>query len=874
MAAEKVNIASLTIDFDDVIKESAKLKTNLDALKKSQKELDVTTEEGSKAFVKNEVQIKKLSKAYRDNQQFATSLEAVNEDLNKTMSVQGKTTQQLRDDRRNLNQVSKQILGDTEEEILLREQLNGAIDEQTEALREQSSEFNASKDQVGEYSQGIKGAFQEMNILNGGIEGFSERSKDAGGAGKLFANGLKGMAKGLLSVTKASIAFIMTPIGAVLAAIVLVFALVKNAMNRSEDSTNKLKKAFAAFGGIVKGLLKFLQPLGDFLIDGLVKGFELVEKGVFKAMSGIKTALEFLGFDEAAASLGNFTDEIKDSAEASKELVKAELELAKAQRIARKVQLDYQKTAEKFRQIRDDESKSIAERAAANKKLGDVLKEQFKIEEGLIQKSIRVANLRIKLEGETTEALDAKAEALTELADLEERITGQESEQIVNRVSLQKEAAEKYKEIQDKAIQRQKDELALFIAQQGKRAKTLEEGITIEEEVSKKKIEILKAELKNKNITQSAFDAESLNIQNDLLQKRAEIATEYAKLELDAYIENNESKLDADRFLTEAAVEEERRRLDLIAEQKKEFEKTRLEEGIISETEYNAAINEINKENRSANKELDTERKEAIAEQRAIDFENELILQELEGNSKLDLITAQLEADRKAEVSSAEKTGADIDKINKKYALFQKEVDSQIKDERLSMAADTFGGIAKLLGEHTAAGKAAGIAQATINTYQGVTEVWKAPSVLPEPFNTASKVVGTATTLASGLQAVKKISSTKLARGGMLRGASHANGGIKAGGVEFEGNEAVINTVSTRRFAPLLSAINVAGGGVKFAGGGIFGSSSQPSNSFDINLIADKLAAANASLPSPVVSVEEINSVNTDVAVIESDSTL
>ena len=61
--AEIVNIASLTIDVDQVIKESAHLKRQLDEIKKAQKELDVTTKEGSDAFAENEVRIKQLSKS-------------------------------------------------------------------------------------------------------------------------------------------------------------------------------------------------------------------------------------------------------------------------------------------------------------------------------------------------------------------------------------------------------------------------------------------------------------------------------------------------------------------------------------------------------------------------------------------------------------------------------------------------------------------------------------------------------------------------------------------------------------------------------------------------------------------------------------------
>ena len=65
-----------------------------------------------------------------------------------------------------------------------------------------------------------------------------------------------------------------------------------------------------------------------------------------------------------------------------------------------------------------------------------------------------------------------------------------------------------------------------------------------------------------------------------------------------------------------------------------------------------------------------------------------------------------------------------------------------------------------------------------------------------------------------------------LLQGGMFKGASHANGGVKfaVGGriMEAEGGEAIINKRSTAAFRPILSAINsYNGNGVKFAEGGL-----------------------------------------------------
>ena len=70
------------------------------------------------------------------------------------------------------------------------------------------------------------------------------------------------------------------------------------------------------------------------------------------------------------------------------------------------------------------------------------------------------------------------------------------------------------------------------------------------------------------------------------------------------------------------------------------------------------------------------------------------------------------------------------------------------------------------------------------------------------------------------------IQSQQFADGGVLKGKSHAQGGIPFSvggqtGFEAEGGEAIINKRSTSAFAPLLSAINQAGGGVAFANGGI-----------------------------------------------------
>jgi hypothetical protein len=68
-------------------------------------------------------------------------------------------------------------------------------------------------------------------------------------------------------------------------------------------------------------------------------------------------------------------------------------------------------------------------------------------------------------------------------------------------------------------------------------------------------------------------------------------------------------------------------------------------------------------------------------------------------------------------------------------------------------------------------------------------------------------------------------------------------------------------------FKPILSAINEAGGGVKFAdGGAIFA----PTVNNDMNMIADMFAK----MPNPVVSVQDINAVQSQVNQVQAVATL
>lgn len=191
--------------------------------------------------------------------------------------------------------------------------------------------------------------------------------------------------------------------------------------------------------------------------------------------------------------------------------------------------------------------------------------------------------------------------------------------------------------------------------------------------------------------------------------------------------------------------------------------------------EYLDLANQLEEENRIAKEtaEFDREIEKAVTEEEKALLllekvkylaEQELFIEEQKELAKVEAVEGAEElkdAIRQKYYLKNQQIYADFDKSKAKVDKQAVDRDNILTKQRSQAYASMFGDIATLLGKNTAAGKAAAIAQATINTWQGVTEVWSAKSVLPEPFATISKVASTGVVLASGLNSVKSITATK-----------------------------------------------------------------------------------------------------------------
>jgi len=115
----------------------------------------------------------------------------------------------------------------------------------------------------------------------------------------------------------------------------------------------------------------------------------------------------------------------------------------------------------------------------------------------------------------------------------------------------------------------------------------------------------------------------------------------------------------------------------------------------------------------------------------------------------------------------------------------------------------------------------------------------------------------------------------KFANGGMVHGKSHAQGGEKfsVGGRvnELEGGEAVINKRSTAMFRNQLSSMNEAGGGVKFADGGLLSSPSFTESNFAASNQSAMIGAMQGQRKVVVVEADITDSQST-VSVIQANA--
>jgi len=168
----------------------------------------------------------------------------------------------------------------------------------------------------------------------------------------------------------------------------------------------------------------------------------------------------------------------------------------------------YDRQAELLRQTRDDESKSIQDRIAANTQLGEVLAKQEQAELSAAQAQVAAAQATFE-HNKTIDNQVALTQALAGVDGVRAKIAGLKSEQLVNEIALNKELNELTKaQVQSNA------ELAIADAK------------------------FTADSIKN--------DLDRLNAQREVLEQEKTIALAALQAEIDKYNTGTQARLDAE----------------------------------------------------------------------------------------------------------------------------------------------------------------------------------------------------------------------------------------------------------------------------------------------------------------------------------------
>ena len=403
---------------------------------------------------------------------------------------------------------------------------------------------------IGEVSKGIDKAAKstgkladETSQISGATKTAAKGFKGLGTAVKGVGMALKAAGIGLLIAIFAAlkeaiernqtamdaINTIMSTISTTFNQVVSVIVDMVNWVTESSDRFDGLTKVLSgvmtlaltplklAFYGLKLGVQQVMLAWEDSFLGGGDEGTiaklredvqgtkdDILEVGEAAIQAGkdvynnIGDAVNELGaiYEQVATGLSDIS--IKGNYEQAKATTAATKAAMFAQAEFAKLNAQFLRDAELQRQIRDDETKSFAERIEANNTLNDVLEEQATLQREQVQIGINAAALLVQQNANDENRL-ALMEAQNAMLELEETITGQLSEQKTNQVSLEKELAQTQKEVRAEGLtglQRELQELEdAYDLKIEMAEKAGEKTTAITKQFEKQKTEIVQANL-------------------------------------------------------------------------------------------------------------------------------------------------------------------------------------------------------------------------------------------------------------------------------------------------------------------------------------------------------------------------------------------
>jgi DNA repair exonuclease SbcCD ATPase subunit len=365
-------------------------------------------------------------------------------------------------------------------------------------LTEQSKKYSAMLDKTAMSANQLKARANELRkTLNSMVkeadpEGWNRLNREyketvellkktragAEETGNVFSNSLSKISPGLASflngikaMTKASLAFIATPLGLVLAAIAGALSLVLSWFKRTEEGQSALAKASAVFGSILQSVFDLASKLGEAIFKAFTNPkqaisdlWEFIKTNFVNRLKAVPLIFETLGkviksfgkegkedlanaFLQLSTGVENMTgkarefgkavaDVAKEAVEAAKisgELAAARASLERRQRTALVENEKLQTKINELQLIARDTTASIADRQTA---LNEIKRLENKLNDeklAMAEENLRIMKAEAALHNSTKEQLNAVAEAEVEVI----RLRGERAERLRSYLKLE-----------------------------------------------------------------------------------------------------------------------------------------------------------------------------------------------------------------------------------------------------------------------------------------------------------------------------------------------------------------------------------------------------------------------------------------------------
>lgn len=832
--AEKEIILNVKVqtNTEAAIKQIMELNTQIEREKNLQKEYNQWLKEGTVSWEEYNREME-LSKQHVT--EYSTKIRALRKEIQNNIKVES-------DLRGSLVQLRAALSN-----------LTAEYDNLSKAERD-SAKGKELQDKINAVTKELKGAEEATGRFNRNVGNYENAIKSVFGNNQLVA-GIQAVRNGVIGVSKAFDLLKSHPVIAVISVITALFLKLANSAKNNEEQYVKLQQVLAPLKMAMDGITRVVESIVDVFLSAAQAVTGLV--GAFLDFIGVGDSInqnskDYIELEKQKLDLANKErSDLVENAKLSMEASDLRAKSAQKDKYSAEERIQFLNEAiDKEKAMADNELEQAKQRLEIAKKEAERTKNSKEVNDELAQAEANLYNVQKEYNTKTRELYSQRSEAQTKL--------NQEEEQ---RLQLVQERSDK----ELAAMRALRDSENALIADSVEKQRA-----AINSSYDDQIADLRKRMETEENLTDQARAAMSATIENLEKKRTAELAelneeSIREKLEQEAaYIEQRL------QLATEGTIQEYSLKAEQLKKEKEiELSNTKLtaEQKQLIEDSYQKKLDEMTseyerKKQDKAMEALELELSNRLAAAK-IAGEDELQVELENAKKRLDSLQ-QLEGESDAEFK-ARQLEAQQEYLDAQQAIADREVEIQrTKYEAIEQITGALSGLFEQLGEDNKAfailSKTLALAEIAINTGKAISEGVASAAGLIFPANIPAIASTIATVIANMTTAISLVKSAKFADGGLVEGpGTGTSDSIPA---MLSNGESVMTARATSMFAPLLSAINVAGGGVPIQ------VREKSSQALGEEMIARAIARGMQDV-HPIVSVTEINKVGSQVKVVE-----